>query len=251
MGVLSGKVAVVSGGASGIGAACVVRFMAEGARVASLDRAAPPAARPGVLELGADVTDEASVGAAFARVAAELGGTDILVNSAGIAKLAPLAETSVALLDAILAVNVRGSMLCAQAAVPQMRARGGGRIVNVGSVSGRRGNKLRTAYGASKGAIVTMTQVMAVELAEHSILVNAVAPGPVETPLTSGIQFTSYRKAWSARVPLGRYGRPEEIAGAILFLAGPDASYITGHILDVDGGFLAGGLLAKDGEDGA
>ncbi|MCC7281593.1 MAG: SDR family oxidoreductase [Acetobacteraceae bacterium] len=250
MAMLSGKVAVVTGGSSGIGAASVARFMAEGARVASLDRAAPAAAREGVLEIAADVADAASVADAFARIEAELGGADILVNSAGIAKLVPLAETGVELLDAILAVNVRGTMLCVQAALPQMRARGGGRIVNVGSVSGRRGNKLRTAYGASKGAIVTMTQVMAVELAEHDILVNAIAPGPVETPLTSGIHFASYRKAWSARVPLGRYGRPEEIAGAILFLAGPDASYITGHILDVDGGFLAGGLLAGDGEGG-
>jgi NAD(P)-dependent dehydrogenase (short-subunit alcohol dehydrogenase family) len=248
MGVLANRVAVVTGGSSGIGAAVVARFTAEGARVASLDRAVPSSAREGVLEIGADVTDQAAVVASFAEIAAKLGGADILVNSAGIAKLASLADTTVEMLDAILAVNVRGTMLCAQAAVPQMRGKGGGRIVNIGSVSGRRGNILRTAYGASKGAIVTMSQVMAVELAEHNILVNVVAPGPVETPMTSTIHFTAQRNAWTDRVPLNRYARPEEIAGAILFLAGPDSSYITGHVLDVDGGFVAGGLLARDGQ---
>lgn len=246
-GILAGRVAVVTGGASGIGAAVVARFLAEGARVASIDRASPATGQDGLLEIAADVTDQAAVGAAFARVAAELGGTDILVNCAGIAKLAPLQDTTIELLDSILAVNVRGTMLCAQAAVPQMRSRGGGRIVNVGSVSGRRGNILRTAYGASKGAIVTMSQVMAVELAGHGILVNVVAPGPVDTPMTSAIHFAAQRKAWTDRVPLNRYARPEEIAGAILFLAGPDSSFITGHVLDVDGGFVAGGLLARDG----
>ena len=260
---LKDKVAWITGGGSGIGLAGAIELAKAGCRVvisgrdaAKLDAAVQQAeglgAPPGAIGCAPlDVADSEAVRRVAQDVQSRLGRVDILVNSAGIAKLAPLAETSVALLDAILAVNVRGTMLCAQAAVPQMRARGGGRIVNIGSVSGRRGNKLRTAYGASKGAIVTMTQVMAVELAEHNIRVNAVAPGPVETPLTSGIQFASYRQAWSARVPLGRYGRPEEIAGAILFLAGPDASYITGHILDVDGGFLAGGLLAQDGEGGA
>lgn len=247
MGILAGKVAVVTGGASGIGGAAVARFVAEGARVASLDRAEPQAGRDGVLEIPCDVTREDDVAAAFARVAAAFGGTDILVNSAGIARLVPLAETTPAILDAIMAVNVRGTMLCVQAALPQMRARGGGRIINIGSVSGRTGSILRTAYGASKGAIVTMTQVMAVELAEHNILVNAIAPGPVDTPLVVGLGPSTYRKAWHQRVPLGRSALPEEIAGPILFLAGPDSSYVNGHILDVDGGFLAGGILPKDG----
>jgi NAD(P)-dependent dehydrogenase (short-subunit alcohol dehydrogenase family) len=244
--MLAGRIAVVTGGASGIGAAVVTRFLAEGARVASLDRAAPATARPGVLDIAADVSDPASVAAAFARIADELGGADILVNSAGIARLAPLMETTPEMLDAILAVNVRGTMLCVQAAARQMMAKGGGRIVNIGSVSGRRGNVLRTAYGASKGAIVTMSEVMAVELAEHNIHVNVVAPGPVETPMTSTIHFAAARNAWTDRVPLHRYARPEEIAGAILFLCGPDASYVTGHVLHVDGGFLGGGLLPRD-----
>jgi NAD(P)-dependent dehydrogenase (short-subunit alcohol dehydrogenase family) len=246
MGVLAGRVAVVTGGSSGIGAAVVARFVAEGARVASLDRIAPASPAAAVLHLAADVTDPASVAAAFARVADAMGGADILVNSAGIAKLAALEETTPELLDQILAVNVRGTMLCVQEAVPQMRAKGGGRIVNIGSVSGRRGNLLRTAYAASKGAIVTMSQVMAVELAGHGILVNVVAPGPVETPLTATAHIAGQRNAWIARVPLHRYAQPQEIAGAILFLAGPDATFITGHVLDVDGGFVAGGLLPGD-----
>lgn len=247
MGQLAGKVAVVTGGASGIGAATVARFVAEGARVASLDRTQPPAARDGVLEIACDVTQEAQVAAAFARVAEALDSADILVNSAGIAKLVPLAETTATLLDSIMAVNVRGTLLCVQAAVPQMRAKGGGRIVNIGSVSGRTGNAGRAAYGASKGAIVTLTQIMAVELAADGILVNAVAPGPVETPMTATLGPSTYRNAWHQRVPLRRYGRPEELAGAILFLAGPDSTYVTGHVLDVDGGFLAGGVLPDDG----
>jgi NAD(P)-dependent dehydrogenase (short-subunit alcohol dehydrogenase family) len=236
-----GKVVAVTGGSSGIGAACVTRFAEEGATVVNLDRA------PGAGEhIAIDVADEASVDAAFAEIAARHGGTDVLVNSAGIGRLKPFFETTVEAMDQTYAVNVRGTFLCARAAARQMLGRGGGRIINLGSVSGRRGNAWRTSYAASKGAIVTMSEVMAVELAEHNILVNVIAPGPVETPLVAAMHAGANRNAWVDRLPLGRYARPAEIAGVAAFLAGPDASFITGHVLHADGGFLAGGLLPRD-----
>jgi NAD(P)-dependent dehydrogenase (short-subunit alcohol dehydrogenase family) len=235
------RVVVVTGGSSGIGAACVARFTAEGATVVNLDRAGG-----GAGHIATDVADAASVSAAFEVIAERHGGTDVLINSAGIGRLAPFFETTVETLDQTYAVNVRGTFLCAQAAARQMRERGGGRIVNLGSVSGRRGNAWRTSYAASKGAIVTMSEVMAVELAEHNILVNVIAPGPVETPLVAAMHAGANRNAWVDRLPLGRYAKPEEIAGAAAFLAGPDAAFITGHVLHVDGGFLAGGLLPRD-----
>lgn len=241
-GGLAGRVAVVSGGAGGIGAAVVARFAAEGARVASLDRAAPAPGAP-CLHVAADVADEPSVRAAFLRIDAALGGADILVCCAGIAALAPLEATDAALVDALLAVNVRGSLVCVREAVVRMRARGGGRIVLLGSISGQAGNPWRAAYAASKGAVTAMARALAVELAPHGILVNVIAPGPVETPMVAAMQAAGDRAPWLARVPLGRYARPEEIAGAALFLAGPDAAFITGQVLAVDGGFLAAGVL--------
>lgn len=244
-GLLAGRVAVVSGGSGGIGAAVAARFAAEGARVANLDRAAPA---PGTqsLHIAADVADEAAVRAAFAQLDAEFGRIDVLVCCAGIARLAPLEDTDAALLDTILAVNVRGSLACARAAAARMRAQGGGgRIVLVGSISGQAGNPWRAAYAASKGAVVAMARALAVELAPDGILVNVIAPGPVETPMVAAMQAAGARAPWLARVPLGRYARPEEIAGAALFLAGPDAGFITGQVLAVDGGFLAAGVLAE------
>jgi NAD(P)-dependent dehydrogenase (short-subunit alcohol dehydrogenase family) len=190
-----------------------------------------------------DVTDEAAVEAAIAA-ATRFAPIHGLINSAAIGADQRFEETSAETFRKILDVNVVGSFIVARAAVRAMREAGGGAIVNLASVSGLRGNIGRTAYGASKGAIVTMTQVMAVELAAANIRVNAIAPGPVETAMVRAMHTPEARRNWVRRVPQGRYGEPHEIARAAAFLLEEGQSgYITGHVLAVDGGFLAGGLL--------
>jgi len=246
--MLSGRIAIVTGGLSGIGAATVARFADEGATVIAADLAA---AQDGLQAAGAafhyktDVADAASVARLVDAVVARFGRIDILVNAAGIGRDVPFLETSEELFDRMLAVNLRGTFLIGQAVARQMVAAGGGRIINIASISGRRGNAGRTAYGASKGGVVTLSEVMAIELAAHNILVNVIAPGPIDTSLAQQMHTPAARQRWIALTPLGRYGSPEEVAGAAAFLAGPDASYMTGHVLHVDGGLLAGGMLPE------
>ncbi len=252
---MTARGALVTGGASGIGLAATRRLLTEGWRVAiadhdaaALDRAAAELADAGdrVVRLALDVTDEAAVEAAVAETAARAGPLKGVVNSAGIAQDKPFGETSAAEFRRILDVNVVGSFLVARAAVAAMRATGGGAIVNIASISGMRGNLGRTAYGASKGGVITMTQVMAVELAGDGIRVNAVSPGPVDTPMVRALHPPEYRGAFERRVPLGRYARPEEIATVVAFLLDDErSSYVTGQILGVDGGFLAAGVMRE------
>ncbi len=230
---LSAKIAVVTGGASGIGAAIAQRFAAEGAVVVAADIAADGSDR-------LDVADPASCAALVASVMARHGRLDCLVNCAGIGADTPFLQTEVAEFDRIVAVNLRGTFLIGQACARVMGA--GSCIVNIASVSGLRGITGRAAYGASKGGVVTLSQVMAAELAERGIRVNVIAPGPVDTPLVARMHDAEIRAAWNRAVPMSRYGTPQEIAGAALFLACDDAGYVTGHVLAVDGGFLAGGL---------
>ena len=241
---------IVTGGASGIGLAAARRLHGGGWRVALMDRDRSALARAAD-EIGADgtsthavdVTNEADVAQAVAEAGAA-GPIRGLVNSAGIAADVPLAETSVALFRQILDVNVVGSFLLVRNVVPLMEAAGGGAIVNLASVSGIKGNMGRTAYGASKGAVITMTKVMAVELAESGIRVNAVAPGPVDTPMVQAVHTSAAREAWLRHVPMRRYAAPDEIAGGIVYLLDDSlSSYVTGHILAVDGGFVAGGTV--------
>ena len=144
----------------------------------------------------------------------------------------------------ILDVNVTGTFIVARAAARIMTKQGGGAIVNVGSISGVRGSKGRAAYGASKGAVHTLTQVMAVDLARFDIRVNAIAPGPVETPLVKSVHTPEVRRAWMHHVPMRRYATPEEMTGTVLFLLDPAQSgYLTGEIIAVDGGFRGAGLM--------
>ena len=242
-------IVVVTGAASGIGLATASLLAAEGWRVAMLDRDEGALAREasalgdGVLHRALDVTDEASVKEAIAAIAAE-GPIAGLVNSAGIAADIPLEQTSVELFRRILDVNVIGSFLVGQAVAAAMETTGGGSIVNIASVSGMRGNLGRTAYGASKGAVITMTKVWAAELAERGIRVNAVSPGPVDTPMVEAMHTSAEREAWMVHVPLGRYAKPDEIASGIVFLLdGERSSYVTGHVLAIDGGFTGGGTI--------
>ena len=244
---------LVTGGASGIGFAVVEAVLARGWRAivadrdeASLDRcrtALAPGGGNARFEL-LDIADEAAVAAAVARCEAEFGPIAGLVNSAGIARDLPALETSADLFRRILDVNLVGSFVASREVALRMSARGSGAIVNIASVSGLRGNVGRVAYGASKGGVITMTQVMAVELARHGIRVNAIAPGPIETPLVREVHTDKVRADWLAKVPQGRYGTPSEIAGAALFLLDPaHSSFVTGQTICVDGGFTAAGLM--------
>jgi NAD(P)-dependent dehydrogenase (short-subunit alcohol dehydrogenase family) len=242
---------IITGAASGIGFACAERQLSLGWRVAlfdrdgrTLDKAREQLLRPEqTRSFCLDVADESAVGDAIAAASA-LAPIRGLINSAAIGADRRFDETSVETFRKILDVNVVGSFVVARAALGAMRQAGGGAIVNIASVSGLRGNIGRTAYGASKGAIVTMTQVMAVELASDNIRVNAIAPGPVETAMVRAMHTQDARQNWLSRVPQRRYGEPHEIARAAAFLLDDEQSkYITGHVLAVDGGFLAGGLL--------
>lgn len=254
--VTDGRPAIlVTGGASGIGLAIVRAVMAEGWRAIVADLDPDSLARadaalgggPDLLCDRLDVSDEAAVVGAVARWDAEFGPLTGLVNSAGIGQDVPCLDTGADLFRRILDVNLVGSFVVAREVAKAMRARGrGGAIVNVASVSGLRGNQGRVAYGASKGGVVTMTEVMAVELAPLGIRVNAIAPGPIETPLVAAMHTAETRDAWTRAVPQGRYARPDEVAGAAIFLLDPARSgFVTGHTLAVDGGFSTAGMFTR------
>jgi len=243
---LEHKVAVVTGGVSGIGEAIACRMAEEGARVIAADVTAQET-RLGsgrLLPLRVDVSDLVSVDSMVRAVLNRCGRLDCLVNSAGIGRDTPFLETTLEVFDRIIAVNLRGSFIVGQAVARAMSGRGGGVIINVASVSGIVGNSGRSAYAASKGGVIALSRAMAVDLAPLGIRVNVIAPGPVDTPLVERMHPEEAREKWIQRTPMHRYGRPEEVAGAAVFLCSDDASFITGHVMAIDGGFLASGLAA-------
>ncbi len=244
------KVALVTGAARGIGLATAKRFLAEGWGVALLDidaatlkaAAAPLASPDAALALVCDVADAGQVNAAMKTIEARFGRLDALVNNAGVAVFAPVMETSDDDWSRVLAVNLTGPFLCTKAAVPLMREHGGGAIVNITSISAVRASTLRSAYGTSKAGLAHLTKQLAVELASSGIRVNAVAPGPVDTAMAKAVHTAEIRADYHDAIPLNRYGLEEELAEAIFFLSGDRASYITGQVLAVDGGFDAAGI---------
>lgn len=248
---LDGRVAIVTGGARGIGRETVEMLAAAGARVAvaDLDRTAAEATAAAINATGlrafavaVDVADEASVEAMVRAILESEGGVDILINNAGIAIRRPAVELALTDWDKVVAVNMTGVFLCARAAAKPMIANGGGAIVNVASIVGISGGGLypNISYQATKGAVVNMTRALAVEWAPDGIRVNAVAPTYVRTELTAGLLKDPELVARiEAMTPMRKLAEPRDVAAAIAFLVSPAAAMITGHVLAVDGGFLA------------
>lgn len=254
---LRNRVAVITGGASGIGFAAAERFGGEGAVVvladisqANIDRAADALAAKGITAHGqiCDVTDQAQTREMARAVAAKLGRIDILVNNAGISRYRPFAEATSADWDAVLGVDLKGVFFCAQAVAPQMRAQQYGRIVNISSALGTGAAPHGTAgspggsaaYAAAKAGVIMLTKTLARELGPDGVTVNCVAPGTFLTPISASSrtpeQVQEHLEHRKKTVVLGRIGTLEELADTILFFASDESSYVTGHTLYVDGG---------------
>ncbi len=229
--------AEVTGASRGIGRAIAARLLAEGWRVTNLDIAAPAGDRdPGCRWVAVDLADPASIAAAFARVLAE-GPVTGLVNNAAIGRMTALGDTTAADFDDSVAVNMRAPMLCARAVIPGMQAQGFGRIVGISSRA-HLGKALRSAYAGTKGAVVSMAKVWALELAGHGITSNVVAPGPIRTELFDAANPPELRRSREIvdAIPVGRIGQPEDVANAVAFFMGAEAGYVTGQVLYVCGG---------------
>ena len=249
---LDGKVALVTGAASGIGAATALRFAQEGARVVGFDLkqafdgdwAEAAKLAPGSHFATGDVRDESAIAAAVKETLDHFGQIDILMNSAGVAGGGPVHLISVEEWDRVVDINLKGSFLASRAVLPHMLERDTGSIINVASVEGIEGFEGGSAYNASKGAVMLLTRNMAIDYARRGIRVNTICPGFIETPLLGDTFESEALKPQTDAIrdahQLGRFGKPVEIANAAVFLASEEASFVTGHALVVDGGYTAG-----------
>ena len=261
-GRFDGQVVLVTGGARGIGEVIVGRAVAEGARGVVADVGRPADPLPGVRYITTDVTDRSAVEGLFADIERAEGGVDILVNNAGIQRVALTEAFDPETWELVVRTHLMGTFHCSALAIRSMRGRGGGAIVQIGSVAGLIALPGRGPYSAAKAAMMSLTRVMAVEVAELGIRVNAVAPGMARTSIVEqGIADGSIRlETMLPEIPMGRLATPEDIAGAVLFLASLDARYITGQTIVVDGGWSILGIhdrpdwlrsTAKDSDDPA
>ncbi len=242
---LSGKVAAITGAARGIGDAILVRLMADGATVFALDKTAPDAPREGATYIETDVTDPQSVAVAFEAIDKQAGQIDILVSNAGIQRVGLVGKVSFADFSAVVSTHLYGLFLCASEAVPRMVARGkGGAIVSIASTAAFVGLPGRGAYCAAKAGILGLTRALSLEVATAGIRVNAVAPGFTRTKfIEQGLADGSLEEGWMvARVPMKRLATTEEIANAVRYLVGDEASYITGQAIVADGGWIVQGI---------
>jgi NAD(P)-dependent dehydrogenase (short-subunit alcohol dehydrogenase family) len=228
---IEGRVALVTGAGRGIGRAIAEALRDQEARVAAADLQAP--ALDGILGVELDVRSEVSVEAAFEQVEAALGRVELLVLNAGVYIVEPFEETTLASWQHTIDVNLTGAFLCAKRALPGMREALFGRIVAIGSSAGKTGGKRHAAaYGASKAGIMVMTKSIASEYAAHGITANALAPALIDTEMIAGLPDMT------GQIPVGRLGKPEEVAGIVAYLCSTQAAYITGEVVDVNGGFL-------------
>ena len=256
MGRLEGKVALITGAASGIGNACAERFAREGAAVAGLDISDPTADLWSKVEAAApqshfgnvDVRDEASIVAAVAAVMDKLGRVDVLVNAAGVSGYGAVDVLDAEEWDRVLGINLRGTYLVSKHVIGAMAERRTGSVINLASVEGLEGIQAQAAYNASKGGVVLLTKNMAIDYGSNNVRVNCLCPGLIETPMTAALHDESLKAVHDRFIEmhmLDRAGQPEEVAAAALFLASDDASFVTGHALAVDGGFTAGRRLME------
>lgn len=242
---LTNRVAIVTGGAQGIGEAIAIRLAGAGANIAVVDLNAPEAEKTAAriretgrkaLAIECDVSKSSDVAAMRDKVLAELGRIDILVNNAGITgKNVPMIEMDEAEWDRVMAIDQKSVYLCCRAVLPHMIERGSGKIVNVASVAGKEGNPGLVAYSTAKAGVIGLTKALAKEVVTKGVYVNAVAPAVIETPILK--QMTEQQVSYmTAKIPMGRVGKPEEVAAVVHFLASDDSSFVTAQCYDVSGG---------------
>jgi len=242
MGKLDDKIAIVTGAGQGIGKAIATKLAAEGATVVVTDvnegtaKETADGLGNGSVGLQLDVTDRESIDATIARVKDEFGRIDVLVNNAGWDKAEPFVDSEIATWDRIIAINLYGQMHTCHAVLPVMAAQGGGRVVNIGSDSGRVGSSGEAVYSAAKGGVIAFTKTIAREMARAGVTANCVSPGPTDTELFASIGGEKLREALTKAIPLKRLGQPEDLANAVAFLASDEAAFITGQTVSVSGG---------------